>query len=210
MSSLSDQAYKSLKSIIIDAEPGTFFSVRKSATELGFSYTPTREALLRLHSEGLLNLVPNVGFFTVQLDMRTIVNIYQSRECVEQYVLPMVIEQITEEDITVLRKNIEIQTKAMVEKDITNYTEVDAEFHCYIIDLLKNKQISDFYRSIRSQYRIGTQKIVKSHSMIPIEEHISFLNMIEAKEYEKAIEAYHLHTRAAIERLRDGFVRIGF
>ena len=54
--------------------------------------------LLKLHSEGMLSLVPNVGFFTVRMDLRDITDIYQSRECVEQYVLPLVVSHITEKD----------------------------------------------------------------------------------------------------------------
>lgn len=209
MSSLSDKAYNELKEVVIDSDEGTFFSVRKSANDLGLSYTPVREALLRLHSEGLLDLVPNVGFFTVRMDMRTIVNIYQSRECVERYVLPLVIEKISTEDIQVLEGLVKKQQEAMRQRDISLYTEIDAQFHCYIIDLLQNKQLSDFYKSVRGQYRVGSKKVVQNHSGTPIREHEEFLSLIKRKRFQEALDTYFEHSAAAVERMKDGYVRIG-
>lgn len=209
MSTLKDQAYESLKEQIMDAEPGTVFSVRKSAKDLGLSYTPVREALVKLQNEGLLEVSSSAGFSVPKIDMKTIQNISQSRQCVEQFVLPKVIDQIEEDDILVLRSLIVKQKRAMEKKDISAYTEVDAQFHIYLIDLLRNKQLSDFYRSVRSQYRVGSRKIVKEHSSLPIEEHEKFLKLVEEKKYEEALECMYQHTSAAVERMKDGYVQIG-
>lgn len=209
MSTLKDQAYESLKEQIMDAEPGTVFSVRKSAKDLGLSYTPVREALVKLQNEGLLEVSSSAGFSVPKIDMKTIQNISQSRQCVEQFVLPKIIDQIEEDDILVLRSLIVKQKRAMEKKDISAYTEVDAQFHIYLIDLLRNKQLSDFYRSVRSQYRVGSRKIVKEHSSLPIEEHEKFLKLVEEKKYEEALECMYQHTSAAVERMKDGYVQIG-
>lgn len=209
MPTLKEQAYESLKEQIMEAEPGTMFSVRKSAKELGLSYTPVREALVKLQNEGLLEVVSNVGFSVLRIDMKMIQNIYQSRECVEHYVLPKVLDKIDEDDILVLRAFVVRQKKAMERKDISLYTEVDAEFHIYLIDLLQNKQLSDFYRSVRSQYRVGSRKIVKKHSSLPIEEHERFLKLVEEKKFDEALECMYQHTSAAVERMKDGYVQIG-
>ena len=209
MPTLKEQAYESLKEQIMEAEPGTLFSVRKSAKELGLSYTPVREALVKLQNEGLLEVDSNVGFSVLRIDMKAIQNIYQSRECVEHYVLPKIIDKIEEDDILVLKAFIVRQKRAMEQKDISAYTEVDAEFHVYLIALLQNKQLSDFYRGVRSQYRIGSRKIVRKHSYLPIEEHEKFLKLVEAKKYEEALECMYQHTSAAVERMKEGYVQIG-
>ena len=209
MSTLKEQAYESLKKQIMEADPGTVFSVRRSAGELGLSYTPVREALVKLQNEGLLEVASSAGFSVPRIDMKTIQNISQSRQCVEQFVLPRIIDQIEEDDILVLRSFIVKQKRAMERNDISAYTGVDAEFHIYLIDLLRNKQLSDFYRSVRSQYRVGSRKIVKEHSSLPIEEHEKFLKLVEEKKYEEALECMYQHTSAAVERMKDGYVQIG-
>lgn len=210
MATLSDLAYERLKDIILEAEPGTFFSVRKCANQLNLSYTPTREALLRLHSEGLLNLVPKVGFFTAQMDLRDITNIYQSRECVEQYVLPMVLPHIREEDKKFLYQMIERQEEALEQRDFNTYSETDVDFHCYMVDLLNNRRLSEFYKSIRSQYRVASNSLVKEHSKASINEHKEFMEFLEEERYEDAVQVMKDHTKKAIQRMREGFVRIGY
>lgn len=209
MASLSEQAYEKLRQLVMQAEPGTFFSVRKCANELDFSYTPTREALLRLHAEGMLKLVPQVGFFTAQMDLRDITDIYQSRECVEQYVLPLVIPHLSEQDKEFLYGKIAEQEDALEKADFTRYTEVDSEFHCYLIDLLNNKRLTEFYENIRSQYRAASNAVATEHSRIPIAEHKEFMRLIEEGKYQEAVKVIHDHTKDAIKRMQDGFVRIG-
>lgn len=209
MSTLKKQAYETLKNQIMEAEPGAVFTVRKSAEELGLSYTPVREALLKLKNEGILNLNPNTGFSVVELDMRAIQNIYQSRECVEHYVMPLVIERLDEDDLRILNSLVLKQKKAMEEGDTSLYTEMDAEFHVYLIDKLQNQQISDFYRRVRSQYRIGSKMIVKNHSSLPIKEHERFLELVKTKQFDEAMKCLYDHTSSAVERMKDGYVQIG-
>lgn len=209
MPALKELAYEKLKEQVIEAEPGTIFSVRKSARELEFSYTPVREALIKLQTEGLLEVIPNVGFSVVRMDMKSIQNIYQSRECVERYVLPLIIDKISEDDIMILKAFIAKQRKAMEDKDFSKYTEVDAEFHVYLIDLLQNKQLSDFYKSVRSHYRVGSIKMIKEHSILPIQEHERFIELVEEKKYEEALQCMYDHTTVAVERMKEGYVQIG-
>lgn len=209
MATLKEQAYIKLKKQVVDAEPGTLFSVRKSASDLGLSYTPVREALVEIQNEGLLEVIPNVGFEVVQLDMKQIRKIYQSRECVEQYVLPLVVKMIDDDDMMILRAYINKQRCAMEREDVSVYTEVDAQFHIYLIDLLQNRQITEFYKSVRSQYRMGSWKIKAEHSNVPIEEHEKFLDLVEEKRYQEAVECMKDHLEASVERMKEGYVQIG-
>ncbi len=209
MASLSEKAYEQLKELVIKAEPGTFFSVRKCAEDLELSYTPTREALLQLHSEGMLRLVPKVGFFTVRMDMRDITDIYQSRDCVERYVIPLVITHLTVQNKQFLWHKIKQQEEALEKLDFTSYSKVDSEFHCYLIGLLNNQRLLEFYQNIRSQYRAASNGVVVEHSKIPIEEHKEFMELIEKEKYDEAAEVMYQHTKNAIKRMQEGFVRIG-
>lgn len=209
MATLSEQAYELLKEAVMKAEPGTFFSVRKCANELNISYTPTREALLRLNAEGMLDLVPNVGFFTVRMDLRDITDIYQSRECVEQYVLPLVVSHITDKDKKILWEKINIQEKALKAGEIDQYNEADTEFHCYLIRLLNNKRLSEFYDNIRTQYRTASNGVVIDRNQQPVQEHKDFMACVDKGKFEEAVQIMLKHTQDAIKRMREGFVRIG-
>lgn len=208
MASLTDKIYDTLKERLIEAEPGTFLSVRKCAAELEMSYTPVREALLRLHSEGLLDLIPNVGFFVVSLDIDSIISIYQSRECVEQYVLPQIVKTLTETDIAYLRGVLITQEEALQNRKLAKYARCDIDFHVHLVDKLSNHYLSNFYKSVREQYLFCSRNIAQEQSGLAIREHNEFLDLVENKEYEKAVQSMTMHTRNALERIKTGYIRV--
>lgn len=208
MGALKEKAYDQLLKQIMKAPGGTVFSVRKSAEELGISYTPVREALLKLQNEGLLEQ-QYAGFTVVEMNEKRIKEICQCRECVEDYVLPLVVNKIDEDDIRYLRAFNSKQEEAVTENNSVKFEEMDAQFHIYLIDTFGNSQLTEFYRSVRKQYRVGKNRLEVVHSMLPVNEHKEFLEFIEHKEFEKAVDLMKRHTKAAVERMKDGYVQIG-
>lgn len=209
MQRLSEQIYESLKQEIFKADEGAFFSVRKCAAQLGMSYTPVREALLRLHNEGLLERVPNVGFFVRPMDMKTASDIYQSRECVEHYVIARVLPLLEAVDIAHLQHCIDTQAAALESGDIPAFTSADAQFHLYLIDKLGNRKLSDFYQVIRNHFKITSNRLQKQDNLVPIQEHQAFLDAAKSGKLEEAELLYHRHTKNALIRMGAGLVQIG-
>lgn len=78
-----DRLYEVLKARILsmEFEPGHFLSENELAAEFGVSRTPAREALRRLHLEGLVQVVPKRGTFVSPLPSAAeIRQIYELRE----------------------------------------------------------------------------------------------------------------------------------
>ena len=61
---LSSMAYQAIKERIAAMPSGSYLSARQCALELGISYTPVREAFLRLQKEGVLRQVPMWAFLS--------------------------------------------------------------------------------------------------------------------------------------------------
>lgn len=59
-----------------DLRPGTFIRLDETATTLGVSVTPVREALLTLKGEGLVDLVPRRGYSVSPLSKQDIEDIF--------------------------------------------------------------------------------------------------------------------------------------
>lgn len=59
-----------------DLRPGTFIRLDETATTLGVSVTPVREALLTLKGEGLVDLVPRRGYSVSPLSRQDIEDIF--------------------------------------------------------------------------------------------------------------------------------------
>lgn len=99
-----------------DVRPGSFIRLDETASALGVSVTPVREALLTLRGEGLVDLVPRRGYL----------------------VSPMSRQDI--EDIFWLQAEL---SKRIVDRAITRYDAETLEFHGRLIDEFEKASASD-------------------------------------------------------------------
>ena len=78
-------AYQSLKHRLLvgDFPPGRRLGEERLAAELGVSRTPVREALSRLHSEGLVERLSDGGYGPVLPDLHLIRELYEIRFVLE-------------------------------------------------------------------------------------------------------------------------------
>lgn len=206
--SLSDMAYSALKKKIITLGGGSYISARHFASEIGVSYTPVREAFLRMEREGTLKLIPNVGFFINAFDMNEVIQIYQARECTEIFVLEKAFEFITKDHIHQLR-NINRQLEAALAKgNILEYQQLDIKFHEAFFIIYGNKHLLHFYRNIREQYMLCSVRVAKRLSNAVVVEHEGILVSIEAGDKEKAIDALRKNISQARERMIEGYINV--
>ena len=61
---LKDQVYERLAKMISNAElmPGDRLTEAQIAEKFGVSFTPVREALIKLNSDGIIHKIPHKGF----------------------------------------------------------------------------------------------------------------------------------------------------
>ncbi len=84
---LAQQAYHQLRDRLRTGKlpPGTRLVNRTLAAELGISFTPVREAISRLSSEGLVEHVPGAGAFVKRISRRDLAQLYDLRATLEPY-----------------------------------------------------------------------------------------------------------------------------
>ena len=82
-------AYQTLRQRLLqgDFAPGTRLGEERLASEIGVSRTPIREALSRLHSEGLVERLPDGGFGPTLVNLHLIRELYEIRFALEQFAL---------------------------------------------------------------------------------------------------------------------------
>lgn len=78
-------AYQALKARLLvgDFAPGSRLVEERLADELGVSRTPVREALSRLHSEGLVERLVDGGFGPTLINLHLILELYEIRFALE-------------------------------------------------------------------------------------------------------------------------------
>jgi DNA-binding GntR family transcriptional regulator len=83
--SLMETAYRRLKRSIIelDRPPGLHFTEQAVAREFGLSKTPVREALARLHRDGLVTPLPRAGYVVSSVTLSDVGDLCDMRSLVQ-------------------------------------------------------------------------------------------------------------------------------
>lgn len=205
---LSDKAYQALKEKIINLKSGSYLSARQFASEIGMSYTPVREAFLRLQREGAIKQVPNVGFFVENIDLADLYQSYEVRECIEPFVLKKAFNRFTPEHITTMKALIEKQNKTLASGKIMQYMRLDIELHEIMFRIYNNKPLLDFYRSIREQHMFCSNKIAVTFNEDALQEHKMLIDAIEAGDLQSALNILNSHIENAKQRMKEGYISV--
>ncbi len=136
-----DQAYQLLKTAIISGElsAGGIYTLSDLSQITEISSTPTREALLSLESEGLIEPIPRTGYMITPITIRDVLELFHLRKVLEGEAIRLASERITDEDIHLLEQNNHkeslLATKEVQETDRDDYTsayQLNTEFHLLI------------------------------------------------------------------------------
>ena len=155
VSSLVDQVFADLRSAIIEGElePGSRLGIKALADSYGVSMIPIREALARLLTTRLVRMEANQGYFvTDALTVEDFNQLFEARRILELAAIQTGFDSITEKDIKALRKiNETMKRKKFSSKAKDSMRlgqQINTEFHCIIIDLARNKFLSQMYRDL--------------------------------------------------------------
>lgn len=140
--SLVDAAYQAIRQRILDTvwPPGHRALEQEVALALGMSRTPVREALVRLQSEGLVEVVPRHGMRVLPVspnDMREIYEILTALECMAAELLGN--QKPDEVRVAPLLTATEAMDRALHADDLDAWAKADEQFHAELIALAGNR-----------------------------------------------------------------------
>ena len=95
---LSDEVAGRLRAAIMSGtlRPGTFIRLDETATQLGVSITPVREALRTLRGEGMVQLEPHRGHVVLPLSRADIADIFWLQATIAKELAASAAERITD------------------------------------------------------------------------------------------------------------------
>ncbi len=146
--SLRLQVYEHLKELMNEGQlrPGAFLDLRSLEGDLGISRTPLRDALLRLESEGFVEILPRRGVRIVELTLERIRDIYQIIGALEGSVLRTRRPELA----VALAPRMEGLNQEMVRAldafDYELFYERNAAFHDAFLELSANTELVEHVR----------------------------------------------------------------
>lgn len=181
-SSKKEFAYNKIKSLIIKNKigPNTMLVERQLSEQFGISRTPVREALTRLASEGMVEVIPGKGFFASNISFEKFINICELREALEGMAAKLCTLKKDEQTIKRLEKSINILEGALRSENYDISVEYDLEFHNIIIGGANNSSLETLLQGIYDQIkRFAFTTITDSQRQKrSLNQHIKVLNAI--------------------------------
>jgi DNA-binding GntR family transcriptional regulator len=142
--SMADAAYEQVRRRILDNAwpPGHRMLEQEVALALGMSRTPVREALVRLQSEGLVEVVPRHGMRVLPVspvDMREIYEILTALECAAAEQLAR--RRPSDAELAPLQQATDAMDRALAVDDLDAWARADEQFHAQLVALAGNRHL---------------------------------------------------------------------
>ncbi|MCG8587203.1 MAG: GntR family transcriptional regulator [Pirellulales bacterium] len=154
MDTMTNKAYEHVRGRLLRGEflPGARLGYASLCKEIGVSATPVREAVGKLASDGLVELLPKRGAIVRRLHRNEMIDTYQIREVLEAYAARRSAERITQAQLRQLRELVQTTRdlahqfrdggeRQMSAEMIHEFNAADLEFHMIIIESTRNRQL---------------------------------------------------------------------
>jgi len=133
----AQEAYMGIRRMFFLNEiiPGQKISYGDLAKRLDMSTTPVIQALKRLEYQGLVRHESNRGYYTENISLKEVTEIYDFRELIETSLLPSTIANINNKGLKSLKKALDAHLQAVRDIYLKERLLKDMEFHLVLAEL---------------------------------------------------------------------------
>jgi DNA-binding GntR family transcriptional regulator len=153
MAEAVDKAYRTIRDGIMSGiyPQGAHVTAQDLAEASGLSRTPVREAMRRLHAEGLILIIPNRGAFVARWSDKDIHKIYDLRVLLESHAAEIAATEAGQADIDELQR-LASTMASVVEQHQPNMVEevarINEAFHKLIVSAAASPRLEAALASI--------------------------------------------------------------
>jgi len=213
----SSPVYLALREAIITGmfSPGARLIEEDIAAQLGTSRTPVREALrlLAAHS-GLVEIVANKGAVVHQLTQRQLVEVSETRICLEKGSADLYCESgVDQEALLTQLGQIAAESRLVAvrdDPDSPGIRKLNAEFHLTVVALADNSMMVELYRQI-------LDKLWFAWNYAPIDmnrfnatdaQHEELIDVLRKRDCASALAILDRHSRILVDGVRGQLSRV--
>jgi DNA-binding GntR family transcriptional regulator len=192
-----------------ELEPGQVLGEESLGKQLGISRTPIREALLRLHSEGLVEMPPNRPAAVRSFTQADLFELHSLRAVLEGHAAAQAATRLDEDDFEALRASVKRYGELQKEdKDLPALVDENFTFHGRIVSAAASDRLTAMIRQVSAVPLIYKSYMTydKDNRTTAYRHHAGILEALEAHdpaESEHRMKAHIEWARdVAIEHLR--------
>ncbi len=201
---LSDLAYREIEKMILagDIATGERLNDSRLARSFGISRGPVREAIGRLASAGLIEIVKNRGAYVRVIHLNDALEIYDVRAGLERIGAMAAAESKTPELIDSLHRQVDRMDVLKEEQDEDGYYQANLTFHRTIYGASGNERLIQLMSRLERELQLFSHvSLVNAGMQESNVGHRDILAAIEKGDPELAGNMMERHVRQAKQRL---------
>lgn len=202
---LEDQVLTRLREAIIEGafKPGSQINHVHISNQLGVSRGTIRSSLVKLEEEGLVHNVPYKGTFVMEIDQKTVRDVYAMREILEAYAVYQTVLLCTDEDLQELHQLYATMKTIGTEGKISEMTRIDLDLHGFYIRKAENQILSQVWEDLEVRMRWVLAYRYFSHPYLQemVDSHTQLIEFTNQRKPAEAAELIRLHVREACESI---------
>lgn len=213
LSGINDKVYDILKSAILRKvlPPGCKLDVSSLATKWGVSRSPVNDAMQRLMTEGLVEVVARKGTFVANLNAQDILELMDVRKMFELQAAELTVDKVSQEQLEEWAQLL-LQSDSLFAKpdfDYLIYVSFDIDFHTMPILWSQNQQLLKIYQF--QNFHWNTSRVYYSN-ILPKphqrqQEHWEIYRAYEARSLKRVQEVIVQHIDAGKEDIHEAVRR---
>jgi DNA-binding GntR family transcriptional regulator len=196
LKSLREQVYDHLRHLLNRGElrPGAYLDLDALETRLGVSRTPLRDALLQLHAESFVTILPRRGVQVRPLTREDVRHLYEIIGALEGAALLAAFPRLGAAEAGDLRRLNGEMKEAVDADDFDGYYERNLAFHDVFLDRCDNERLVRLVRTLKQRLYDWPRRrgFVKAWELASVREHEAFARLVAAGD-----------ARGAADHLRD-------
>ena len=203
--SLSDRVYVALEDAILSGQIKLGGRLLESdiAEKLSVSRAPLREALRRLHFEGLAETIPRRGTYVIKPSRQDIIDLLQVREELECLAARLAAEFISERELKHLSDGLERIGKLLARNRTAGYPHHDIDFHQTVIHASGNGKVLQVMTGMYRQLRlVRLMSGARAHrAPAAYREHVAIFEALRSRNPQAAEDKMRKHLKSSAENI---------
>lgn len=200
-----EQVASVLREAILSREmkEGEELTLEGTASQLGVSSMPVREAFQILASDGLIRLRPNKGAIVLGVNEKTIRDHYETRAILESEAAARA--SSPGKDISDIEYAYEMAEQAMRENNYGEYSRQNQGFHMAIWIAADNEKMKSILSTLWNGLSMGHKVTEEEYARISIREHGQILEAVKGHDSQLARDRMYAHIIRSMENILTRF-----
>lgn len=198
----NELVYEELRRLIVSGsfEPEERLFIKYLARDLDVSESPIREAVKRLISENFV-IEKGANLFVAPLSASQFIDMLDIRLQLELIAIRQTARCVSEEDLKLLKLEIEEMKEAIAEEDLSRYRHLHSVFHTSCFELCNIPYLASALKEASDHHERGINifKLKPWRKSPDLDQHEKILNMLISRDADGAAKEWETNRKKAFD-----------